>query len=137
MPPPETNTQRGRTISRTDRAEEASPSTQPLSRPELDERFHTHLLTVLSVSSAMVGVCLTAISLIGIIKSLSKMENVADDLLAWGALIFMLTAMLSFFGLRTPLSKVWRGYATALDILFCGGLLLLGIATVLLTWFMI
>ena len=138
QPSTEASTQRDRVISRTDRPAEAlSPAPHPDSRVVSDERYFTHLITVLSVSSAMVGVCLTAIGLIGIVKSLTKLEVIADDLLAGGALIFMATTMLSFFGLRTRLSKVWRGFAAALDFMFCIGLLVVVVATVLLTWFVI
>ena len=120
-------------ISRTDRAE--APAEPTLGeRAEDDGRFLTHLLTVLSVSAGMVGVCLTAIGLIGIMKSLSRVETVVDDLLAISAMLFMVTAVLSFLGMRTNLTKSWRSFARTLDGLFCMGLVLVGIATLLLTW---
>ena len=36
----------------------------------VEERLHAHRLTLFSVSSGMVGVCLTAVGLIGVLKSL-------------------------------------------------------------------
>ena len=121
------------TISRTDRAE--APEEPTLGeRAEDDGRFLTHLLTVLSVSAGMVGVCLTAIGLIGVMKSLSRVETVVDDLLAISAMLFMVTAVLSFLGMRTNLTKRWRSFARTLYGVFCVGLLLVGIATLLLTW---
>lgn len=118
---------------RTDRAESGSEPTLG-ERAETDARFLTHLLTVLSVSAGMVGVCLTAIGLIGVMKSLSRVETIVDDLLAVAAMIFMVAAFLSFLGMRTNLTRRWRHFPRTLDGLFCGGLLLLGIATLLLTW---
>jgi hypothetical protein len=79
------------TISRTDRAEAPAESTLA-ERVEDDGRYFTHLLTVLSVSAGMVGVCLTAIGLIGVMKSLSRVETIVDDLLAISAMLFMVTA---------------------------------------------
>lgn len=97
---------------------------------------YTHLLTILSVSSGMVGVCLTAIGLVGIVKSLSKLETVVDDLLALGTLFFMVAGALSFFGMRTRLGRR-RNLVRALDIIFCIGMLVVVVAAMLLTWVVI
>jgi hypothetical protein len=102
-----------------------------------EDRLYTHLLTVLSVSSGMVGVCLTAISLIGILKSLNKLEIMIDDLLAISTLLFLAAAVLSFLGMRTRVATTWRGFGRTLDFVFCLGLGLVVVATVLLTWVMI
>jgi hypothetical protein len=102
--------------------------------PEFDERFYTHQLTVLSVSSGMVGVCLTAIGLIGIRKSIAGMESIVDDILSVGSLLFMVTALFSFFAMRTRLSKAWRGIERAIDVVFCLGLVVVVVATAMLTW---
>jgi hypothetical protein len=82
----------------------------------------------------MVGVCLTAIGLIGIVKSLNKVESLVDDVLAVSALVFMLAAAMSFLGMRTNLSGSWRGFARALDLVFFLGLVLVVVAIMLLTW---
>jgi hypothetical protein len=126
-----------RTSSRTDRPETAGRQETDKTRADIDERFYTHLLTVLSVSSGMVGVCLTAIGLIGIIKSMNKVEMIVDDLLAIGALVFMVAAAMSFLGMRTRLGWSWRGFARTLDLVFCGGLVIVVVATLLLTWMVI
>jgi hypothetical protein len=82
-------------------------------------------------------VCVTAIGLIGIMRSLNRIESVVDDLLAIGGLLFMVIAALSFLGIRTGIRKKWRGFALTLDVLFCVGLLLLVSASLLLTWMVI
>jgi hypothetical protein len=102
-------------------------------RPD-DDRYDAHLLTLLSVSAAMVGVCLTAIGLVGILQTLGKYENWVDELLAVGALVFMGVTMMSFLGLRTGLRRRWRGFSSTLDVLFCVGLVVLVVAALVLTY---
>jgi hypothetical protein len=118
---------------RADRAEEPA-RWERVEKSEAEERDFTHMLTVLSVSSGMVGVCLTAIGLIGIIKALSKLEIIVDDVLVISTLLFLVAAVLSFLGLRTGLVRRWRHFARTLDLIFCIGLFLVVVATVLLTW---
>lgn len=103
---------------------------------EKDEQFREHMILVLSVSSGMVGVCLTAISLIGILKSLTKLELIVDDMLAISAVLFMFASALSFMGLRTGLRKMRTGLIWSIDVLFLVGLLALVAACLLLTWVM-
>ena len=122
-------------VSRTDRAEESRATRDELLEGE--EHSPTHMLTVLSVSSGMVGVCLTAIGLIGVMRTLSKLETIVDDVLVVSTLLFMSAAILSFFGLRTRRVRQWRHFARALDSMFCVGLFLVVVATVLLTWVML
>lgn len=119
---------------RADPVDETHPQPGMLSDAVADERFYTHQLTVLSVSSGMVGVCLTAIGLIGIIKSMNNVEVFVDDMLAVGAVLFMVTALLSFCAMRMRLARAWRGLAATIDIAFCIGLVLVVVATALLTW---
>jgi hypothetical protein len=119
------------------RADEGDdPSVQPAERDlaQDDERQYTHLLAMLSVSSGMVGVCMTAIGLIRITKALNNVETLVDDMLAIGAVLFMVTSLLSFAGMRTRLRQTWRGLARTNDVLFCLSLVLVVVATAMLTW---
>jgi len=102
--------------------------------PEDEQWYHWHLLTLLSVSAAMVGVCQTGIGLVGIIKALRNYEIIVDDMLAISALLFMSVTLLSFFGIRTNIRKKWRLYSVTVDVLFCLGLLVMVSASMLLTW---
>jgi hypothetical protein len=52
----------------------------------LEEDICIHIFTV---SSAMVGVCLTVIGLIRVVITLGKIDTVADDLLAADAFCFL------------------------------------------------
>ncbi len=102
-----------------------------------DDRKYTHLLTLLSVSAAMVGVCLTAVGLVSVIEALSKWEGWVDDLLAVGSLIFSLVTLLSFLGIRTNIRTAWRPYMLVMDILFCLGIVAMVVASFLLTYIVI
>jgi ABC-type Na+ efflux pump permease subunit len=64
---------------------------------ELEENICIHIFTV---SSAMVGVCLTVIGLVRVVITLGKADTIADDLLATDALLFMISCFLSYAALR-------------------------------------
>ena len=64
----------------------------------LEEDICIHIFTV---SSAMVGVCLTVIGLIRVVITLGKIDTYADDLLAGDALLFLIACLLSYWALRT------------------------------------
>jgi hypothetical protein len=132
--PPTSSTAPSNQKLRSDRVADPATRQAELGGAQADERLFTHLLTVLSVSSGMVGVCLTAIGLIGIIKSLNKVEMLVDDLLAIGTMMFMVTSLFSFFAMRTRLSQTWRSITRTIDIIFCLALVLVAVASAVLTW---
>ena len=72
----------------------------PKTTPEnhLEEDISIHIFTV---SSAMVGVCLTVIGLIRVVITFGKADTVADDLLAADAFLFLVACLLSYSALRT------------------------------------
>lgn len=106
-------------------------------KPEDDERLYAHLLTLLSVSAAMVGVCLTAIGLVSIIKVINKVEHVVEDMLAVASIIFSLVTLLSFLGIRTRIRRTWPRYMLVLDVVFCCGIATMVVASMLLTFLVI
>jgi hypothetical protein len=102
-----------------------------------DDRIYAHLLTLLSVSAAMVGVCLTAVGLVNVIEVLQKWEGWVDDILAVGSLLFSIVTLMSFLGLRTNLRFRWPRFVLILDICFCLGIVTMVVASFLLTYFVI
>jgi hypothetical protein len=64
----------------------------------LEEDISIHIFTV---SSAMVGVCLTVIGLIRVVITFGKADTVADDLLAVDAFLFLASCLISYSALRT------------------------------------
>lgn len=99
-----------------------------------DDRSYTHLLTLLSVSTGMVGVCLTAVGLVGIFKSLRQWEGMVDELLTVGSLLFSVVTLLSFLAIRTRIRQFWPHCLLTLDILFCLGILTMLAASIVLTF---
>jgi hypothetical protein len=97
-----------------------------------DDRLHDHLLNIIAVSAGMLGVCLTAVGLIGVIKATAKIETLCDEILAATSFIYLGAAIISFVALRTPLRKRAIGLAFLVDVLFCLGLILTAVACGLL-----
>lgn len=82
---------------------------------KLEEDISIHIFTV---SSAMVGVCLTVIGLIRVVITLGKGDTLADDLLAGDALLFLTSCLLSYAALRArSLRRMHRIERTA-DVVF-------------------
>src|SRR6266516_2238032 len=61
---------------------------------------HDICIHIFTVSSAMVGVCLTVIGLIRVVITLGKADTLADDCLATDALLFLTSCLLSYWSLR-------------------------------------
>ncbi len=64
----------------------------------LEQDISIHIFTV---SSAMVGVCLTVIGLIRVVITLGKADTITDDFLAADALLFLVSCLLSYWALRS------------------------------------
>jgi hypothetical protein len=104
------------------------PVRVPLQDHNSDDKLHDHLLNLISVSAGMLGVCLTAIGLIGVIKATAEIETICDEVLAVNSFTYLGTAIIAFIALRTPLRKRAIGLTTIVDILFCTGLILTAVA---------
>src|SRR3954453_2977631 len=76
----------GETNTRTDRS------------THLEQDICIHIFTV---SSAMVGVCLTVIGLIRVVITFGRADTLADDFLAGDALLFLISCLLSYWALRS------------------------------------
>ena len=67
-------------------------------RRSLEEDICIHIFTV---SSGMVGVCLTVIGLVRVVITMGKADTFADDLLAGDAFLFLISCFLSYAALRS------------------------------------
>ncbi len=74
-----------------ERGEKRDPNTH------LEQDICIHIFTV---SSAMVGVCLTVIGLIRVVITFGRANTLADDFLAGDALLFLISCLLSYWALR-------------------------------------
>src|SRR5215475_6838836 len=77
---------------------EGETSGQGDSDTHLEQDISIHIFTV---SSAMVGVCLTAIGLIRVVITLGRADTLADDCLAGDALLLLVSCLLSYWALRS------------------------------------
>ena len=73
-----------------------------------DRDPNTHLerdicIHIFTVSSGMVGVCLTVIGLIRVVITLGTADTLADDFLAADALLFLVSCLLSY-GIALPIA---------------------------------
>jgi hypothetical protein len=68
------------------------------SKKQLEEDTCIHIFTV---SAGMVGVCLTAISLLRVVITLQTEENFADDLISINAVLYLVSCLSSYWALRT------------------------------------
>lgn len=58
------------------------------------------LLHLLSLSGTLAGLCITGVTLLHGLAGSSRMESLADEMLAFSALLFLLSCYLIFFALR-------------------------------------
>ncbi|MGI9089179.1 MAG: hypothetical protein ACR2HH_15805 [Chthoniobacterales bacterium] len=70
----------------------------PEDRQPLADDISIHIFTV---SSAMVGVCLTVIGLIRVVITIGKIDTLADDFLAADAIMFLVACLSSYWAMRT------------------------------------
>lgn len=111
--------------------DESSPPPQPPSRNHLEEDIAIHIF---SVSAAMVGVCITVISIVRVVIRAEGVNTLADDLLALDALVFLSSCLLSYWALRTRKKNRMYRVERAADIIFLTGLSVMAIVCVLIVW---
>jgi hypothetical protein len=110
---------------------EDRPMTQPNSGKHLEEDISVHIFTV---SSAMVGVCLTVIGLIRVVVTLGKADTVADDLLAGDAFLFLLSSLLSYSALRTRSKRRMHRRERIADAIFILAMILMAAICAFITY---
>ena len=88
----------------------------------LEEDISVHIL---SVSAAMVGVCLTVIGLLRVVITIQKADTIADDLLAVDAILFLLSCLLSYWALRTRTARRMHNVERVADAIFMLALMLM------------
>ena len=97
----------------------------------LEEDISIHIFTV---SSAMVGVCLTVIGLIRVVITFGKADTVADDLLAADAFLFLVSCLLSYSALRTRSKRRMHRMERVADGIFILAMILMVIICGFITY---
>jgi hypothetical protein len=100
---------------------------------------NTHLeqdicIHIFTVSSAMVGVCLTVIGLIRVVITLGTADTLADDLLAGDALLFLISCLLSYWALRARSVRRMHRLEKVADVIFIIAMIGMVIICALITY---
>jgi hypothetical protein len=103
----------------------------PDGKPRLEEDICIHIFTV---SSAMVGVCLTVIGLIRVVITLGRADTLADDLLACDALLFLVSCLLSYSALRSRSARRMHRIERTADAIFITAMILMVAVCALITY---
>jgi hypothetical protein len=78
---------------------------------------------IFTVSSGMVGVCLTVVGVFNAFRNAKAVEKAADTLVACDALVFLSSCMLAYLALRAVTERSWRRLERVADVLFLLGLM--------------
>jgi len=94
-----------------------------------DERVErsTELLCsqIFSVSAQLVGVCVTVIGLFRVLFRLKTVDSAADNVLALDAFVFLVSCFTAYLALRARSRRRQERLATAADLVFSAGLLVM------------
>ena len=97
----------------------------------LEKDICIHIFTV---SSAMVGVCLTVIGLIRVVITLGKIDTIADDLLAGDAFLFLIACLLSYWAARTRNMRRMHRVERLADSIFILAMILMASICAVITY---
>lgn len=100
-------------------------------KPDLEEDICIHIFTV---SSAMVGVCLTVIGIIRVVIALGEIDTLADDLLAVDAFLFLVAALISYTALRTRTARRMQKVERLADAVFVAAMVLMTVICAVITF---
>jgi hypothetical protein len=89
---------------------------------------------IFTTSSVMVGLCLTIISVVRSLPKTGQLKTVVDDLIAVGALVFLLACFLSYAVLRARHTRRMHRLESLADGVFLLGLTILAVACGLFVW---
>ncbi|MET3654358.1 hypothetical protein [Dyella japonica] len=102
-------------------------------RRALDDDICVHIFTS---SSVMVGVCLTVVGILRVVVTLRSEDVLGDDLLTINTMVYLISAFLSYWALRTRSIKRNHRLEYAADGFFLLGMVFTVINTAFITWAM-
>jgi hypothetical protein len=102
-------------------------------KTKLEEDICIHIFTV---SSAMVGVCLTVIGLIRVVITLGTADTLADDLLATDALLFLTSCLLSYAAMRARSFRRMHRIERTADVVFIVAMVVMTVVCGFITYSM-
>jgi hypothetical protein len=96
----------------------------------IDEDISIHIF---SVSAGLVGVCLTVVGILRIVIS-KNVRTLADDLLSFDALLFLVSCSLAYLALRVRSTRRMHRVEKAADTVFITALVLMAFACAVITY---
>jgi cbb3-type cytochrome oxidase subunit 3 len=102
-------------------------------RAPLEEDICIHIFTV---SSGMVGVCLTAVGLLHIVKTIRNVETLADDIVTVDAVLFLISALSAYWALRTRRRRRIYTLERFADGVFIAAMILCVVAIIFITYWL-
>jgi multisubunit Na+/H+ antiporter MnhF subunit len=87
---------------------------------------------ILPTSGAMLGVCMTVISIVKLTQSNRGFASWVDDVLALDAFIFLTSSIFSYLSIRSRSKKIY--FEDIADKMFMLALILMGASVLLLTY---
>jgi hypothetical protein len=110
---------------------EGDTNRHPDANTHLEQDICIHIFTV---SSAMVGVCLTVIGLIRVVITFGRADTLADDFLAGDALLFLISCLLSYWALRSRSARRMHRLEKIADAIFIVAMIGMVIICALVTY---
>ena len=89
---------------------------------------------IFSVSAQLVGLCLTAISLVRVVVQLKSIDTVADNVLSADAVLFLCACMFAYASLRSNQPSRRQRLERVADLFFAAGLFLMTGVCALIAW---
>jgi hypothetical protein len=115
---------------------------EPLTRPEPEEgsidAFYQRMfdrdiyLHVSEVSVAMIGVCLTGVSILNVDQDLNSADTYVDDLLAIDSFVFLSAYLLAYWVVRvmTKSNRSMHKVGSLANIIFLAGMIIMAIVCI-------
>jgi multisubunit Na+/H+ antiporter MnhF subunit len=89
---------------------------------------------IFSVSAGMVGVWITVIGLFRVVSRSVHVDSIADNLLAFDALVFLASCFLAYLALRSRTKRSVQLLEQMADYLFLAGLTMMSVVAVLIAY---
>ena len=106
-----------------------------MANSESDQRLEEGIcIHIFTVSAGMVGVCLTVIGLLRVVITLRKADTVADNLLAFDAILFLFACLAAYWALRTRSRRRMYLVERFADGIFIVALLLMVVICIFITF---
>lgn len=106
----------------------------PHRRPVITPLAEGTCRMICTISAAMVGVCLTGISLLRVVISYTRTDTITDDLLAFDAILFLIATLAAYFAMRVESDTRLHRLERIADVAFILAMVMLTVVCFLITY---